>query len=53
MALRDMVTKEQIERHFGQMRPPNIQEFFQGYQRKYGQRRPSSAVWNSPMSDRK
>jgi hypothetical protein len=51
--IRPLLTNDRIERHFGRIRQPTVHEFFAGYDKKYPQRRPSSATWNSPMSDRK
>uniref|UniRef100_A0A914KQI0 INCENP_ARK-bind domain-containing protein n=1 Tax=Meloidogyne incognita TaxID=6306 RepID=A0A914KQI0_MELIC len=46
-----LITKDQIEHHFGKIRQPTIQDLFGGYCKDYPPRRASSAVWNSPMSD--
>ncbi|CAK5064209.1 unnamed protein product [Meloidogyne enterolobii] len=46
-----LITKDQIEHHFGKIRQPTIQDLFGGYCKDYPPRRASSALWNSPMSD--
>nr|CAD2133510.1 unnamed protein product [Meloidogyne enterolobii] len=46
-----LITKDQIEHHFGKIRQPTTQDLFGGYCKDYPPRRASSAVWNSPMSD--
>lgn len=48
-----LLTKDQIERHFGNIKQPNVYDIFKGNQKKYPPRRASSACWDSPMSNRK
>jgi len=48
-----LLTKDQIERHFGRINQPTAQELFKGYKKNYPPRRASSSQWSSPMSDRK
>jgi len=48
-----LVTVDQLERYFGRIRQPEINDLFKGYRTQQRQRRASSATWNSPMSDRK
>ncbi|CAK5050917.1 unnamed protein product [Meloidogyne enterolobii] len=48
-----LLTKDQIERHFGRIQQPTAQELFKGYKKNYPPRRASSSQWSSPMSDRK
>uniref|UniRef100_A0A915P564 INCENP_ARK-bind domain-containing protein n=1 Tax=Meloidogyne floridensis TaxID=298350 RepID=A0A915P564_9BILA len=46
-----LLTKDQIERHFGRINQPTAQELFKGYKKNYPPRRASSSQWSSPMSD--
>nr|CAD2159993.1 unnamed protein product [Meloidogyne enterolobii] len=46
-----LLTKDQIERHFGRIQQPTAQELFKGYKKNYPPRRASSSQWSSPMSD--
>uniref|UniRef100_A0A915NDZ5 INCENP_ARK-bind domain-containing protein n=1 Tax=Meloidogyne javanica TaxID=6303 RepID=A0A915NDZ5_MELJA len=46
-----LLTKDQIERHFGMIQQPTAQELFKGYKKNYPPRRASSSQWSSPMSD--
>lgn len=50
-AIRRLVTVDQLERYFGRIRQPEINDLFKGYRTQQRQRRASSATWNSPMSD--
>jgi hypothetical protein len=51
--MRNVLTVDQAEKHFGKIHQPTLQGLFKGNAKKYPPRRASSAIWNSPMSDRK
>lgn len=46
-----LLTKDQIECHFGKIHQPTLPELFKGYDKDYPPRRASSAFWDSPMSN--
>uniref|UniRef100_A0A914HA72 Inner centromere protein ARK-binding domain-containing protein n=1 Tax=Globodera rostochiensis TaxID=31243 RepID=A0A914HA72_GLORO len=49
--IRGILSTMNIERYFGRIKEPDAQDLFKSFNKLYPKRRPSTANWNSPMSN--